>query len=502
MSIGQSIAKLPLFVILIGISAGAMLLPSIVALGQDDMPTSRVFFYSAILFFILAMLLGFVTTNSARVQTGWTQLITLLLAYLLLPLILAFPMDASMEDARFFTCYIDMVSSLTTTGASFFDAERLSDPLVMWRATVGWFGGFLIWLSAIAILAPLNLGGYEVTSEAQVQGLQTRSAGQMRAASPEQRLVKHARRLAPTYIALTIILWVLLMITGSESLPALIHAMSTLSTSGISLNGQIGSVGAEAMVLIFFIFALSRRSFTHALNREYPRRMLKDREVRLALAAIVIVPALFFLRHWFGAVETETARFSDAVESLWGGIFTVASFLTTTGFVSQGWDAASQWSGIDAPGMVLIGLALMGGGVATTAGGVKLLRVYALYKHGLREVEKLIHPHSVAGAGRLGRRIRREGAYIAWVFFMLLTLSMALFMCLLAATGLDFETAMILTILALTTTGPLAAVGGETAISFTGLNDLAKMLLAFAMIVGRMETLVLVALISPRFWRG
>ena len=61
---------------------------------------------------------------------------------------------------------------------------------------------------------------------------------------------------------------------------------------------------------------------------------------------------------------------------------------------------------------------------------------------------------------------------------------------------------MILTILALTTTGPLAAVGGETAISFTGLNDLAKMLLAFAMIVGRMETLVLVALISPRFWRG
>jgi trk system potassium uptake protein TrkH len=133
---------------------------------------------------------------------------------------------------------------------------------------------------------------------------------------------------------------------------------------------------------------------------------------------------------------------------------------------------------------------------------VKLLRVYALYKHGLREVEKLIHPHSVAGAGRLGRRIRREGAYIAWVFFMLLTLSMALFMCLLAATGLDFETAMILTISALTTTGPLAAVGGETAISFTGLNDLAKMLLAFAMIVGRMETLVLVALISPRFWRG
>lgn len=502
MSVLHSIAKLPLFVILIGVSSGAMLLPSLVALGQDDMPTSRVFFYCAILFFILALLLGFVTTSTTRAETGWTQLITLLLAYLLLPLILAVPMDAALEGARFFTCYIEMVSSLTTTGASFFGEGSLSDPFIMWRATVAWFGGFLIWLSAIAILAPLNLGGYEVTSEAQVQGLQTRSAGQMRAATPEQRLAKHAMRLAPTYVTLTVALWILLMVAGSDSLSALIHAMSTLSTSGISLDGQIGGFGAEMMVFLFFLFALSRRTFTHALNRDYLRRMIKDREIRLAVLVVVMVPLILFFRHWFGAFEGETNNFAYGAAALWGALFTVASFLTTTGFVSQEWAAASLWSGIEVPGMVLIGLALMGGGVATTAGGVKLLRVYALYKHGLREVEKLIHPHSVAGAGRLGRRIRREGAYIAWIFFMLLVLSMAVFMSLLAATGLDFESAMILTVAALTTTGPLAQVGGEAAIGYTGLSDAAKIFLAFAMIVGRMETLVLVALISPRFWRG
>ena len=44
----------------------------------------------------------------------------------------------------------------------------------------------------------------------------------------------------------------------------------------------------------------------------------------------------------------------------------------------------------------------MGGGIATTAGGVKLLRLYALYRHGLREMDKLIHPtqRRAAGAGR------------------------------------------------------------------------------------------------------
>jgi trk system potassium uptake protein TrkH len=140
--------------------------------------------------------------------------------------------------------------------------------------------------------------------------------------------------------------------------------------------------------------------------------------------------------------------------------------------------------------------------VATTAGGLKLLRVYALYKHGTREMEKLIHPHSVAGAGFLGRRIRREGAYIAWIFFMLFLMSLAAVMLALAAAGLDFEQAMILSVAALTTTGPLAAAAGGGVISYIALGDAAKLILAAAMILGRIETLVLIALFNPAFWRG
>jgi trk system potassium uptake protein TrkH len=130
----------------------------------------------------------------------------------------------------------------------------------------------------------------------------------------------------------------------------------------------------------------------------------------LAGFAVVVLPTLLFMRHWLGALEVETvANFGDALQALWGSAFTVLSFLTTTGFVSDSWVAAQTWSGLQTPGLLLVGLVLMGGGVATTAGGVKLLRVYALYKHGVREMAKLIYPHSVGGAGRLGRRIRREG---------------------------------------------------------------------------------------------
>ena len=144
----------------------------------------------------------------------------------------------------------------------------------------------------------------------------------------------------------------------------------------------------------------------------------------------------------------------------------------------------------------------MGGGVATTAGGLKLLRVYALYKHGAREIERLVHPHSVAGAGRLGRRIRREGAFVAWIFFMLFLASIAAVMLALTATGLPFEQALMLAIAALSTCGPLAGVAGTEPVIYLALGDPAKIVLAAAMILGRMETLVFMAVFNPAFWRS
>jgi trk system potassium uptake protein TrkH len=109
------------------------------------------------------------------------------------------------------------------------------------------------------------------------------------------------------------------------------------------------------------------------------------------------------MRHWLGALEVETvANFRNALEALWGSAFTVLSFLTTTGFVSDSWEAAQTWSGLETPGLLMVGLVLMGGGVATTAGGLKLLRVYALYKHGVREMGKLIYPKLCRRRGAAG----------------------------------------------------------------------------------------------------
>lgn len=498
--------NLPFFAILIFVASGAMFIPAAVATGMQDFATGRVFFYTAMMVGMGAILLGFACQTPRRPPSERSHLASLFLAYLWLPVVLALPMDQAVRNTYFINVYLDMVSALTTTGAEVFDPERLAPAVHLWRGLVGWFGGLLIWITAFAVLAPLNLGGYEVTSEATVQGKIVNARGQMRAAGASERLRKHAVRLTPIYAGLTIVLAVGLTAGGEDPLVAAIHAMSTLATSGISpVSGlaerPVGMFG-EALIFVFFLFALSRRTYSSGAGRELRERLTKDREIRLALFAGIVLPTLLFARHWVGAFEVqELADGQAAVSALWGAVFTVISFLTTTGFVSEAWGDARAWSGLQTPGLLLVGLVLMGGGVATTAGGVKLLRVYALYKHGVREMGKLIYPNSVAGAGRLGRRIRREGAYIAWVVFMLLVLSIAVVMVGLSSTGLDFEASTILAISSLTTTGPLASVAGAKPLDYFDLSDIAKLICAGAMIVGRIETLVMIALLNPAFWR-
>ena len=324
---------------------------------------------------------------------------------------------------------------------------------------------------------------------------------------PSELLTRFAARLAPIYISLTGVLWVMLMVAGDAPLVAICHAMATLSTSGISpleagVADATSGFGGEVLILIFLVFALSRLTFTSDGRQDGWPALVRDPELRLGIGLIAIIPTLLFLRHWLATIdEGAEVTLLEGIVGLWGAVFTVASFLTTTGFESAAWGDARAWSGLDATGLVLMGLAVFGGGVATTAGGVKLLRVYALVKHGQREMDKLVSPSSVGGSGHVARRFRREGAYVAWVFFMLFALSIALLSTLLAYFGLSFEDALILTIASLSTTGPLVDVASDVPIDLIGLAPAAKATLTAAMVLGRLETLAIIALLNPEFWR-
>lgn len=501
----RRLADLPLTLLLLGLTALAMWLPASHAVIHSDHRTARAFFYSSLILLVLTGMVAIAMANRRPRNPVRASLQALVMAYLVLPLAMALPVYEALGDTRFLNAWFEMVSSFSTTGATLYDVGRLPDSVHLWRALVGWMGGFFILVAGIAILTPMNLGGVEVIS-GRVPGRSAEGLSQItHTATPSRRMGRQAVQVLPAYLGLTVILWALLVIAGERSLVAFCHAMSSVSTSGISPvgdlpRGQSGIVG-EALVFFVLLAALTRRAWPGAALYDRGQPLWRDPELRLGLTIVAVLPVLLFLRHWIVAPAEAVAGAGNALHALWGGAFTTLSFLTTTGFTSGDWQAATGWSGLGTPGLVMAGLAVFGGGIATTAGGVKLLRVYALLRQGERELERLVHPNSIGGAGSTMRRLRGEGAYVAWIFFVLFACAIAVSTAVLTLVGVEFEPAMILTVAALTSTGPLADIAATTPISYAALGAEAKVVLAGVMVLGRVEMLAILVLLSPDGWR-
>ncbi|MFK7835647.1 MAG: TrkH family potassium uptake protein [Sulfitobacter sp.] len=504
----RALLDLPLFLQLFGISAAGMLVPAGYGLVVNDHDGARAFLYAALLGGVLFLMLAVVFRGRSPTTDALGPLLSLFSAFVFLPVFYAIPFVEALPTTRFLNAYFEMVSALTTTGAAMFrDPERLSETLHLWRAQVGWMGGLLMWVSASAILAPLHLGGFEVTAQAEPGRRDTGLGNRMAPMQPRARLIRSFNALFPIYTGLTLLLWLLLLGGGETPLVALCHAMSVMATSGISPIGGVQAspigVTGEAVMLLFMLFALSRLTFSKDTITATQGGLRTDPEFRIGIVVMFAVPIFIFARHFLGAYDVAAMEsLSDAGYAFWGSVFTVLSFLTTTGFVSEHWAASQDWSGLSTPGLILMGLALIGGGVATTAGGVKLLRVFALYLNGTREMERLVHPSSVSGAGAAGRRLQSNGAFIAWIFFMLFAISLAGITLALTLTGSPFDEAVVLSIASLSTTGPLTEYGADVPIRLIELSSTAKGILCAAMVLGRLETLAIIALLTPELWRA
>ena len=502
----QRVRELPLLVVLMALCGLAMLVPAIHAEISQSHRVARAFVYAAVTVLVLAGMLGIVVRPARRRPGARHQLLAVALAYVVLPPLLALPLlpeeggGLQMRDAWF-----DMLAAFTTTGATIFGPADLSPSVHLWRAMVGWLGGLYILVVALAGLMPLNLGGMEV--------LTGRTPGRSGASQITEvagfgaRLMRFSLRIAPLYAAMTLALWILLLLAGEGNLVALCHAMSTLSTSGISpigglSAGQAGWLG-EVLVFAFLLLALSRWPLTRALGLQRTQPLWHDPELRTAALLLAVVPGVIVLRLWWGATQAGAgADIAALLRAWWSELFMTLSFLTTTGFVSASWPQALAWAHQPAAAAAFWGLAILGGGVATTAGGIRLLRVVALFRHSQDELERLIHPNLVAGQYGVARQIARQGVALAWVFFTLFGLLLAATTGLLTMTGQGFENAMIMSIAALTNTAPVVSILPEMGQPWAAVDLPGRFVLGAAMVLGRLDILAVLVLLLPDTWRG
>jgi trk system potassium uptake protein TrkH len=409
-----------------------------------------------------------------RIQTNEAMVVTAL-AFLFAPMVLTWPTMAS--GLSFADALFETISGVTTTGLSV-TASVADKPAIFLfsRAWMQWVGGLGIVILFVATmirpgLAAKRIGDLEDYEDDLVGSTRT-----------------HARRVIIVYSILTGFGIIVLGLLGAGWFNSVIYSLSAVSTGGFSPHDAslagLNSQWSQAMVILLSVagaipLVLYFRSF-----KEGGRVLIKDRQLQgLLIAGLVaaLLTALFLTRDGF-----------TWIQALHHGVLNAFSAQSTAGFATL--DISQLNAGAK---LTLIFSMFLGGGVGSTAGGIKILRLFILGQLLYVFLQRPSMPKQAVVEASLGRRRLetdeiQNALSIVFVFLAFIGISWLIFLGM-GHNPLDslFEVV-----------SAIGTVGLSTGISSPDLHPLLKGVLCADMLLGRLEIIAWLVLFYPRTWIG
>ena len=387
-------------------------------------------------------------------------------------------------DMSFADAFFESASGYTTTGSTVLvGLDSLAPSVLFYRQEIQWLGGIGVIVLAIALLPMLGIGGMQL--------YKAETPGPFKDEKLTPRITRTARSVCVVYIIVTAVCALCFWLGGMSVFDAVAHSFSTLSTGGYSTHdaslSYYDSPVIEAIAVVFMLVGgISFNVHFLAWRGLQLKRYVHDTQVRaflLTVLGLVVVVALML----------EGTGTSGVVQSIRYAVFEVVSIITTTGF---GIADFSLWP-LALP-VVLIFAGFVGGCAGSTAGGIKVIRFVVLGKQAGVHVHKLIHPQAV-------RRLKVDGQIVPDTviesiagFFAVYVAVFAVFMLLVMLDGMDQVTAFGAVATCINNVGPGL---GDVANNFVGVSAQSKIVLAFAMLLGRLEIFTFLVLVTPAFWR-
>ena len=307
------------------------------------------------------------------------------------------------------------------------------------------------------------------------------------------RLQKTALLLFKIYSLITAVTAALLLFCGLDLYDAAVHAMSAVATGGFShYNDSVAhfrSAGVEMVLGIAMFVAGGNFALYFNVRQRGLRVLLRNDEFRWYLVLFLSLT---------GIVTASLVSHGHGMESGFrDAFFQVASFISTTGYVSADYD---QWPSFAKICLVL--LYFTGACAGSTAGGIKISRFVVLLRGIGVSVSKVLHPREARPILYNGRKVENNVLGLVLTFFALYIAIIILFSTAIAFTGEDIITAVTAVAACLSSVGPgFGTVVGATG-NFSSLTPAAKIMLAFVMMLGRLEMYTVLILFSRNFWQG
>ena len=288
-----------------------------------------------------------------------------------------------------------------------------------------------------------------------------------------------ARILYVIYMGMSILQFLLLLLGKMPVFDAITTTFGTAGTGGFGIKGD--SLAGYSMyiqwvtTIFMLLFGISFNTYYYILYRNFKRAFSSD-EVKYYLLILIAT----------------TAGIADALTQ---SSFQVVSIMTSTGFATVDFD---QWS--QACKTVLVTLMFIGACAGSTGGGIKVSRFVLMFRTVIKELNSYIHPKSVKKIKVDKKPVEHEVVRSVNVYFITFFLVFVISLIIISIDNNDFTTNFTAVTTTINNIGPGLNKVGPTQ-NFSFFSPVAKYVLMFDMIAGRLELFPLLILFHPAIWK-
>lgn len=461
-----------------------LLLPMVTALVYGEF-SSVAFAITAAVSFILGLFLNLFVRPKNQFMYAKEGIVVTAFAWILVSLVGALPFVISGGIPSFIDALFEIVSGFTTTGASILtDVESLGKGLLFWRSFSHWIGGMGV---LVFVLAVVNRND--------------RSMHILRAEMPGptvDKLVPKAKTTAfilyAIYVVLTLVLAIMLWCGDMNFFEGLVHAFGTAGTGGFGIkNSSLGEYSAYSQWVIavfMLLFAINFNLYFFLIMGRFTS-IFRNREFWVYVGVVVFSVVVITINIF--------STYNNVATALKHSTFQVASIISTTGYSTVDFD---QWPALSKG--ILFALMLMGGCAGSTAGGFKVTRVMILFKKIGNDLKKSLHPRTATVVKINGEKLSDETiggvtSYLAVYAFIFLAVFLILCLDPNVPRESAFETNLTASAACFNNIGPGFGAVGPTC-SFAMYSPLSKIVLIFAMLLGRLEIYPVLLTFSLGTW--
>ena len=426
-------------------------------------------YYISLISSLLISILFYKIKTNPNKPSIFEKILTVILGYILLPLILSIPFYFSIYNLSFLNALFETVSGFTSTGFTIFDEINYMDQgLILWRSSIQWIGG-LYFLFSIIFLIDI----YDESLKKSLTNFLSFNSSE---------ILKQTIKIFLLYSGLTVAIFIILNITGIRSFNSLNLAMTIISSGGFLPTNELSSilVNNTQIVVFSFLMLISFFSIFFIYNLIFLREKNLNffyEDIHLFLY-FVITTTIFFI---FFSFNTDFTH----------------SFLSLTSSISNiGISLKSDQTNLNFIYLILV---IIGGSFFSTSSGLRFLKIYALTKYSLNQILSFSKPKNIFMNKLMFSKINFDFREINKYFLTIVIFIISLFILtfILSLSGINFEGSFKLSILTLMNTVNSSAYGIDD-FDFQNLHFLTKYFLIFFMIIGRVELLSLL-LIAKKF---